>query len=204
MSTRSSVGAVAVAASIVLCSAAIRSSDAQTQNNPAPTQQTATPSGQNPSLPGIVVTAPKPRRVATRHRVPKPIAAAPTPGAAPGSQTGTGQVPGTGQAAPFSNPLPANIPAVIETVTAQEIQTQTNAITATDTIKYLPSVELRTRYEGEQNSMIGFRTVTEDTPAQSLVYVDGILVSNLLGNYYYYPPVTQMATPNEIARADII
>jgi TonB-dependent Receptor Plug Domain len=52
--------------------------------------------------------------------------------------------------------------------------------------------------------MIGFRTTSQDTPAQSLIYADGILLSNLLGNYYFYAPVTQMVTPNEISRADVI
>jgi iron complex outermembrane recepter protein len=187
MCTRFSVGAVAMATSVGLCV----SLHAQTAN---PT---------NP-LPEIHVSGKRPASV--RHRVARrPTAtAARTPAPVAGGQTGTGQQGAPGAHKPFSNPLPANIPAVIETVTAQEIAVQTNAITATDAIKYLPSIDLRTRYEGEQNSMIGFRTVTEDTPAQSLVYVDGMLVSNLLGNYYYYPPVTQMATPNEIARVDVI
>jgi uncharacterized iron-regulated membrane protein len=52
--------------------------------------------------------------------------------------------------------------------------------------------------------LIGFRTTSQDTPAQSLVYADGILLSNLLGNYYLYPPFTQMVTPNEISRVDVI
>jgi TonB-dependent Receptor Plug Domain len=106
--------------------------------------------------------------------------------------------------APFSQPLPENIPAVVETVTANEIRQDINAVTSTDTLKYLPSIDLRTRYEGEQNPMIGFRTTSQDTPAQSLVYADGIRLSNLLGNYYFYPPVTQMVTPNEISRVDVI
>jgi iron complex outermembrane recepter protein len=184
MSARLSVGAVAIATSAGFCT----SLHAQSTNQPA-------------TLPQIQVTGKRPVHVHHHRRVAAPRAQGPVAS----GQTGAGQTaPGGASQAPFSNPLPANIPAVIETVTAQQFQTQTNAITATDTIKYLPSIDLRTRYEGEQNSMIGFRTVSEDTPAQSLVYVDGMLVSNLLGNYYYYPPVTQMATPNEIARVDVI
>jgi iron complex outermembrane recepter protein len=136
---------------------------------------------------------------------------------APVQELPTVELTATGQAAqtqpapeqappqkPFSQPLPENIPAVVETVTADEIRQDINAVTSTDTLKYLPSIDLRTRYEGEQNPMIGFRTTSQDTPAQSLIYADGILLSNLLGNYYYYPPVTQMVTPNEISRVDVI
>lgn len=184
MFARSSVGAVAVAASIGIC-----------------TSLRAQPANQPVTLPQIQVTAKHqaPKRAARR----KQAATATVPVPVPAPATGP-SVPGTASAKPFSQPLPANIPAVIATVTAQQFEQQNNAITSTDTIKYLPSIDLRTRYEGEQNPMIGFRTVSEDTPAQSLVYVDGILVSNLLGNYYYYPPITQIATPNEIARADVI
>jgi hypothetical protein len=83
---------------------------------------------------------------------------------------GTGASSGGGDPEkPFSQPLPQNIPAVIETVTAKEIRQDINAVTSTDTLKYLPSIDLRTRYEGEQNPMIGFRTTSQDTPAQSLI-----------------------------------
>ncbi len=123
--------------------------------------------------------------------------------AAGGARTGASDGGGDPEK-PFSQPLPQNIPAVIETVTAKEIRQDINAVTSTNTLKYLPSIDLRTRYEGEQNPMIGFRTTSQDTPAQSLIYADGILLSNLLGNYYFYAPVTQMVTPNEISRVDVI
>jgi iron complex outermembrane recepter protein len=188
MSARSSVGAVAVATSVGLCT----SLHAQTVN-------------QSQTLPQIQVSGKRPVHVQHRpaRRPTAAARAAPAPPAAATPASGPA-ASGAGSAKPFSQPLPANIPAVIATVTAQQFEQQNNAITSTDTIKYLPSIDLRTRYEGEQNPMIGFRTVSEDTPAQSLVYVDGILVSNLLGNYYYYPPMTQIATPNEIARVDVI
>jgi hypothetical protein len=75
--------------------------------------------------------------------------------AAGGARTGASDGGGDPEK-PFSQPLPQNIPAVIETVTAKEIRQDINAVTSTDTLKYLPSIDLRTRYEGEQNPMIGF------------------------------------------------
>jgi hypothetical protein len=56
---------------------------------------------------------------------------------------GTGASGGGGEPEkPFSQPLPKNIPAVIETVTAKEIRRDINAVTSTDTLKYLPSIDL--------------------------------------------------------------
>ena len=53
-------------------------------------------------------------------------------------------------------------------MTAKQINEQINAITAAEVVKYLPSIDIRERFYGDQNPMIGFRTVTQDTPAQSL------------------------------------
>jgi iron complex outermembrane recepter protein len=123
-------------------------------------------------------------------------AARPAP-AAPGETRATAPKP-------FEQTLPDNIPATVETVTAKQINEQINAITAAEVVKYLPSIDIRERFYGDQNPMIGFRTVTQDTPAQSLIYADGILLSNLLGNYYEFPPVFQMVSPKEITRVDVI
>ena len=123
-------------------------------------------------------------------------AARPAP-AAPGETRATAPKP-------FEQTLPDNIPATVETVTAKQISEQINAVTAAEVVKYLPSIDIRERFYGDQNPMIGFRTVTQDTPAQSLIYADGILLSNLLGNYYEFPPVFQMVSPKEITRVDVM
>src|SRR5262245_23937285 len=51
-----------------------------------------------------------------------------------GAGDGTGAGGESGEAGkPFSQPIPKNIPAVIETVTAKEIRRDINAVTSTDT-----------------------------------------------------------------------
>jgi len=107
---------------------------------------------------------------------------------------------------PFApeNAVPANIPAVVQSVTAEQIKTQINAVTAAETLKYLPSIEVRERFIGDRNATISARTTGTNAGALSLVYADGLLISNLLGNSFGNSPRWQMVTPQEIARVDVI
>lgn len=96
------------------------------------------------------------------------------------------------------------VPAVIESVTAQQIAETTNAATAAETIKYLPSLQVRERYIGDRNGIIASRTAGTLSSAQTLLYADGILLSNLLGNSFAYPPRWGMVSPEEIQQVDVM
>lgn len=124
--------------------------------------------------------------------------------ALPEISVGSAEGQGPGLEKPFSRTLPENIPATVSSATAKEIEEKVNAVTAIETLKYLPSIDLRERFIGDQNPMVGFRTVPQDNPAQSLIYMDGVLLSDLLGNNFQFPPVFQMVTPIEISRVDVI
>ncbi|MHB1246562.1 MAG: TonB-dependent receptor [Sulfuriferula sp.] len=106
-----------------------------------------------------------------------------------------------------SGELPAvdpNLPAVHEGVTAREIGETVNVVNTEDAVKYLPSVQIRKRYIGDRNSIIVTRTSGSLSSARSLVYADGLLLSNLLGNSYNFPPRWSMVPPDEIKRIDVI
>lgn len=98
----------------------------------------------------------------------------------------------------------ANVPAVVEGVGAQEFAEQINVVNTEDVVKYLPSTQIRKRYIGDRNSIISTRTSGPTNSVRSLVYADGVLLSNLLGNSYAYPPRWNMVSPEEIARVDVI
>lgn len=103
--------------------------------------------------------------------------------------------------------LPAvdpDLPAVHEGVTAKEIGETVNVVNSEDAVKYLPSVQIRKRYIGDRNSIIVTRTSGSLSSARSLVYADGLLLSNLLGNSYNFPPRWSMVPPEEIKRIDVI
>jgi iron complex outermembrane receptor protein len=100
--------------------------------------------------------------------------------------------------------VPDNVPAVVEGVTAQQIQDSVNAITSAETLKYLPSIEVRERYIGDRNGIVATRTTGTVSSAESMVYGDNLLLSNFLGNSYSYPPRWGLVTPQEIERVDVI
>ena len=102
------------------------------------------------------------------------------------------------------SPVPANLPAVSESMTAQQIEESVNAVTAAETIKYLPSMVVRERFIGDRNAIIATRTTGTLSSAQSLLYADNLMLSNLLGNSYNFPPRWGLVGPDEIARVDVI
>lgn len=123
--------------------------------------------------------------------------------AQPPTSTPVATAPSQDKATPKSA-VPDNVPAVIATVTQQQIQEQVNAMDSMQTVKYLPSIEVRERYLGDRNGILATRTTGTVSSAESLVYADNLLLSNLLGNSYSYPPRWDMVSTPEIARADMI
>jgi iron complex outermembrane recepter protein len=89
-------------------------------------------------------------------------------------------------------------PATVETYDKKQIEDSVNAATTAQTLKYLPSIQVRERYIGDRNGIIATRTIGTLASAQSMLYADGILLSNLLGNSFAFPPRWGMVSPEEI------
>ena len=89
-------------------------------------------------------------------------------------------------------------PATVETYDKKQIEESINAATPAQTLKYLPSIQVRERSIGDPNGIIASRTIGAISSAQSMLYMDGILLSNLLGNSYSFPPRWGMVSPEEI------
>ena len=90
--------------------------------------------------------------------------------------------------APFSSAVPDNVPASVEERTKQQLDETNNAVTVMELMKYFPSVEVRERYIGDRNGIMATRTTGTISSAESMVFADGVLLSNFLGNSYGYPP----------------
>lgn len=101
-------------------------------------------------------------------------------------------------------PRGAEAPAVVESYSADQISQTINAATSAETIKYLPSLQVRERYIGDRNGIIASRTAGTLSSAQTLLYADGILLSNLLGNSFAFPPRWGLVSPEEIERVDVL
>lgn len=101
--------------------------------------------------------------------------------------------------------LPTQIPTTIEGITAQQIEQTINASDSEDALKYLPSLLVRKRYIGDYNhAVLSTRASGTGNSARSMVYADGILLSNYLGNGAGFTPRWGMVTPEEIERVDVL
>ncbi|MET3913223.1 iron complex outermembrane receptor protein [Variovorax sp. OAS795] len=101
--------------------------------------------------------------------------------------------------------LPAQIPTTIEGVTRAQIVETVNATDSEDALKYLPSLVVRKRYIGDFNhAVLATRASGTGNSARSLVYADGIMLSNPLGNGATFAPRWGMVSPEEIERVDVL
>jgi len=85
--------------------------------------------------------------------------------------------------------LPTQIPTTIEGITGDLVAETINATDSEDALKYFPSLLVRKRYIGEyDHAVLATRASGTGNSARSLVYADGILISNLLGNGATFTP----------------
>ncbi|UXI66885.1 TonB-dependent receptor [Tahibacter amnicola] len=80
---------------------------------------------------------------------------------------------------------------------------QSNIVGSEDYLRYAPNLTVRSRYIGDRNALIGGRSNTTTSGSRSLVYVDGLLISDLLGASFN-PPRWGMVSPGEIQNFAIL
>ncbi len=98
-----------------------------------------------------------------------------------------------------------NAPSTKMTVTANDIAEKINAVSAEDTIKYLPSLVVRKRHIGDNFAPIATRTSGLGASARSLIYADGVLLSALIANNNGNgSPRWAMVSPSEIEKIDVL
>jgi iron complex outermembrane receptor protein len=95
-------------------------------------------------------------------------------------------------------------PATVETYDKKQIEESVNFATPAQALKYLPSIQVRERSIGDRNGIISSRTIGSVSSAQSMLYADGVLLSNLLGNSFSYPPRWGMVNPEEIEKISMM
>lgn len=101
--------------------------------------------------------------------------------------------------------LPTAIPTTIEGISGERIDALINATDSADALKYFPSLLVRKRYIGDyDHAVLSTRASGTGNSARSLVYADGILLSNLLGNGAFFTPRWALVTPEEIERVDVL
>lgn len=74
------------------------------------------------------------------------------------------------------------LPQTAESVNRQRIEDTVNIVDTEDAVKYLPSLFVRKRNNGDTQAVLATRTWGAGSSARSLVYVDDVPISALIGN----------------------
>jgi iron complex outermembrane receptor protein len=108
----------------------------------------------------------------------------------------------TGQKAKIA---PNILPQTSESLTAAQIAQTINVLDAEDTLKYLPSLFVRKRNNGDTQPVLATRTWGVNSSARTLVYADNVLITALVANNNTIgAPRWGMISPNEIERVDVL
>jgi len=137
----------------------------------------------------------------------------PASSAQPAAADDTGQTGDTGDSASLAPvvvtaqgtraSLDPDLPSSVSTVTADQFQ-YWNVVTPEDVLKYAPNMAVRKRFIGDVNSTIAVRGTSNAQTARGLVYADGLLLSNFLGNTFTFAPRWSMVFADDIEQVDVI
>ena len=97
--------------------------------------------------------------------------------------------------------LPKDLPNSVAIRTTEKLSEQ-NLFNPEDALRYVPSTVIRKRYIGDRNALLGGRSFGTLQPSRGLVFLDGYLLSNLLGRFD--APRWNMVTPEAIERVDVL
>ena len=98
-----------------------------------------------------------------------------------------------------------DVPTTSEGVTAEALARAVNVVTPEDALRYAPNVLIRQRHIGDTQSPVSTRTSGVGGSARSLIYVDGVLISALIGNNNTSAsPKWGLIAPDAIARVDVL
>ena len=149
---------------------------------PKMAQASPAPSGQI-AVPPIVVTAP-PKKIAKK----KSGAKAPTKSQAgfgqPAPATDQPQIPAAVKGSLSIPPIKQRyqLPQKSYSITATQIDETINLKDPEDAVKYMPSLFVRKRNDGDNQAVLATRTWGLNSSARTLIYYDDLLISALIGN----------------------
>jgi iron complex outermembrane recepter protein len=179
-----------------------------------PYQMARAQSGQ--VLPPVSVEAPKQtanraakkpvqRAAAARRAAPKLASAPPAeqPVRAVSANIDGGGVQGSYETPPIKQRY--QLPQEAYSITSKQIEQTINLKDPEDAVKYMPSLFVRKRNDGDNQAVLATRTWGLNSSARTLIYYDDLLVSALIGNNNSAAsPKWNLISPEAIARVDYL
>ena len=161
------------------------------------------------ALPPVTVEAParhavrRPaERVAAMPRRP-PVAAAPNPQTRPVATADSGGVNASLATPPIKQRFA--LPQESFSITARQIDETINLKDPEDAVKYMPSLFVRKRNDGDNQAVLATRSWGLSSSARTLIYYDDLLVSALIANNNTNgSPKWNLISPEAIARIDFL
>lgn len=169
---------------------------------PAQTSDQALPSitVEAPTQRSVARSAKKPRRQVTtpsRPRVVIRTVAASPPAAESGRLNASSGSPPVKQR--------FQLPQESHSITAKQIDETINLKDPEDAVKYMPSLFVRKRNDGDNQAVLATRTWGLNSSARSLIYYDDLLISALIANNNQNgSPHWNLIAPEAIARVDFL
>ncbi|MBI3446882.1 MAG: TonB-dependent receptor [Magnetospirillum sp.] len=97
------------------------------------------------------------------------------------------------------------LPNTSESITREKLADTVNIIDTEDAVKYMPSLSVRKRNNGDTQAILMTRTWGYNSSARSLVYADDVLISALIANDNTRGgPNWGLVAPEEIERVDMM
>src|SRR5690242_2011781 len=168
------------------------------------------------ALPPVDVEAPKPttKRVAKKpvehaavasRAAPKPANSSPAVQPAPAVSA---SIDGGGVQASYGTP-PAKeryqLPQESYSITSKQIDETINLKDPEDAVKYMPSLFVRKRNDGDNQAVLATRSWGLNSSARTLIYYDDLLISALIGNNNSgASPKWNLISPEAISRVDFL
>jgi len=104
-----------------------------------------------------------------------------------------------------TSPLQMSTLPLTASITARKVEETVNLMDSEDAVKYLPSVFLRKRNNGDTQATMATRVWGTSSSARSLIFVDGVPLSALVANNNTVGgPRWGLVSPAEIARIDMM
>jgi iron complex outermembrane recepter protein len=90
-------------------------------------------------------------------------------------------------------------------ITAKQVDETINLRDPEDAVKYMPSLFVRKRNDGDNNAVLATRSWGVNSSARTLIYFDDLLISALIGNNNQgASPHWNLVSPESIARIDFL